>query len=56
MKALMDDKVVELTPEQVEEFNEIPIRCVITDKDRISALENAIADIAVMMVGGVSND
>ena len=27
-----------------------------TDKDRISALEKAIADLAVMLVGGVDND
>ena len=27
-----------------------------TDEERIEALENAIADLAVMMVGGISND
>lgn len=56
MKGLINGKIVELTEEQVEEINAIKIPQEITDKQRISALENAIADLAVMLVGGISND
>lgn len=56
LKGLINGKVVELTEEQIAEINAMKVEPTITDKQRISALENAIADLAVMLVGGISND
>ena len=60
MKAFTQGKIVELTEEQEKEFldsvKNIPVDKSVTDKDRISALESAFADLAVMLVGGVNND
>ena len=53
MKAFIDGEVVELTEEQVNELNKIPVLQIITDKDRISALESAITDLAMMITGGM---
>ena len=56
MKAFIDGKVVELTEEQIEELNNVQAPHMVTDKQRISVLENAFADLAVMLVGGINND
>ena len=56
MKAFIDGKVIELTEEQIEEFNKVQVPQIITDKQRISALESAFADLAIMLVGGAEND
>lgn len=56
IKALIDDKVVELTPEQVEEFNKIPVSHFVTEKQRISALESAIADLAILLSQNLDNE
>ena len=55
MKVCVDGKIVELTEEQIKEFDKSKVPQKITDKDRISAIENAIADLAVMLVGGTEN-
>ena len=55
MKGLINGKIVELTEEQIKEFDSVETSQEITDKKRISALESAIADIAVMLVGGAEN-
>lgn len=61
MKKLVNNEYVEMTPEEISEFekrqeelNALPK--IPTDKDRIVTLENALADLAVMLVGGVNND
>lgn len=52
-----DGKEYEASQEEIEMIEkEINSNIVITNSERLRALENAIADIAVMMVGGVSND
>ncbi len=60
MYAYIEGEVVKLTEKQekafAEELENLKASQVVTDKDRISALENAVADIAVMLVGGVNND
>ena len=56
MKGLINGKVVELTEEQIAEINAMKVEPTITDKQRISALENALADLAVMLVGGINNE
>lgn len=50
MKALIDGVLIELSQKDIDNFNSIKITKSITDKDRISALENAIADLAVMLM------
>lgn len=55
MKVCIDGKIVELTEEQIKEFDKSKVPQKVTDKDRISALESAIADLAVMLVGGAEN-
>ena len=55
MKALVDGKIVELTEEQEKELINIQFPQEVTDKQRISALESAIADLSVMLAGGVDN-
>lgn len=48
-----DGKEYEASQEEIEMIEkEINSNIVITNSDRLRALENAIADIAVMMVGG----
>lgn len=55
MKGLVNGQVVELTEEQIKEFNfnfdkkDNPIP---TDKDRLSALENAFAEFVLSLTGG----
>jgi hypothetical protein len=56
LKGLINGEVVELTEEQIAEITAMKVEPIITDKQRISALENALADLAVMLVGGISND
>lgn len=61
MKKLVNYEYVDMTPEEIAEFEkmeeEILTQSIIpTDKQRIAALENAIADLAVMLVEGVNND
>ena len=54
MKGLINGEIVTLSEEQIKEFGlDQKIERTPTDKDRISALENALADLAVMLVGGV---
>ena len=48
-KAFIDGKIVELTEEQEKEFDNILVSQIVTDKDRISALESAIADLAILL-------
>lgn len=55
MKCMVNGKVIEMTEEMIEEMNNETLQPIITDKDRISALENAFADLAVMLMGGISN-
>ena len=56
MKSIVDGKVVEMTEEMIKEMDEVTASLKeITDKQRISALESAISDLAVMLVGGVNN-
>ena len=49
MKAFIDGKVVELTEEQITELNNLRAPQIITDKDRLSAIESAIADLAILL-------
>lgn len=56
LKGLINGEVVELTEEQITEITAMKVEPIITDKQRISAIENALADLAVMLVGGISND
>lgn len=52
MKAFIDGKVVELTEEQITELNNLRAPQIITDKDRLSALENAFAEFVLSLTGG----
>ena len=60
MYAYIEGKVVKLTEKQekafAEELENIKASQVVTDKDRISALESAIADLAIMLTGGVDSE
>lgn len=55
MKCMVNDETIEMTEDMIKELEKCkPIKTV-TDKQRISALESAVADIAVMLVGGAEN-
>ena len=56
MKALVDGNIIELTEEQIEEMKKGMTPYKVTDKQRLSALESAIADLAVILAGGTNND
>lgn len=56
MKALVDGKVIELTEEQIEEMKKSMTPYRVTDEQRLSALESAMADLAIMMATGGSTD
>jgi hypothetical protein len=58
MKGLINGEIRELTKEDIEELklNSNQVLETITDKQRISALESAIADLAIMLTGGVDNE
>lgn len=57
MKAIINGVIRDLTPEEETKIKESCEKenSQITDTNRISALESAIADLAVMMVGGANN-
>lgn len=55
MKILVNGIVTEISEEDVKRIEDAISNRKITDKDRISAMESAIADIAVMLVGGTEN-
>lgn len=56
MKAFINNQVIELNEEQIEQLKNIQTSQRITDKQRISAIEKAVSDLAIMLVGGISND
>ncbi len=55
MKALINGKLVEVTEEEIMEFakqfDNIKTPQTVTDKERISALEQAITDLASQIMG-----
>jgi hypothetical protein len=50
MKIIVNGVVTEISEEDVKRIEDALSNRKITDKDRISALENAIADLAVMLM------
>lgn len=60
MKAYVNGKIVELTEaeekEFIEEIKKLHFKPTVTNSDRISALESAIADLAIMMAMGGAKD
>ena len=55
MKCMINDETFEMTEDMIKELEKRKPAKTVTDKQRISALENAIADLAVMLVGGAEN-
>lgn len=58
MLKLLNGKYIEMTEEEIIEHNTADgdlVDCPPTTTERISALESAVADIAVMLVGGAEN-
>ena len=51
MKAFIDGQIIELTKEEIEQLNNMQTLQLITDRDRISALEQAITDLAIQTMG-----
>lgn len=52
MKKLVNYEYVDMTPEEIEEHNKLieePIVLPPSDKDRLAAIENAIADLAILL-------
>ena len=60
MKKFFNGAIIELTEEEeknfLKEIEDLKSIQNISDKSRILALEKAIADLAIMLVGGISND
>jgi hypothetical protein len=57
VKGLINGEIVELTDEQIKFFGlDKKVDSTPTDSQRIAALENALADIAVILAGGVDNE
>lgn len=52
MKGLINGEIRELTKEEIEKLNNIQLPQIITDKQRISALENAFAEFVLSLTGG----
>lgn len=53
---LVENQYVELTEREIEEITNTQVAQKVTDNQRISALESAIADLAIMMAMGGSTD
>lgn len=51
MKAFINDKIVELSQEEIDAFNSIQITEEITLETRISSMEQAITDLAIQTMG-----
>ena len=45
----IDNEIIEVTAEILAELESTKPNIAITDKDRLSALENAIADLAILL-------
>lgn len=56
MKCVIDGQFVEMTEEMLAEMETNKPIVKVTDKDRISALESAITDLAMMITGVSSNE
>lgn len=56
MKALFNGNVIELTEEEREKLKNVQLSKIITDKDRLSAVETAIADLAILLSQNLDNE
>ena len=46
---IVDGEIIEITEEMVMEMENLKLIKTVTDKDRISAIESAIADLAILL-------
>lgn len=51
MKMIVDGELVEMTDEQSEEIKDSKIQKTVSQEERMKALEMAVADLAVKMIG-----
>ena len=50
MKGMVNGKIVDLTEEDKERINQLMAHRTVSVEERVSALENAIADVALNMM------
>ena len=49
MKCMINDETFEMTEDMIKELEKRKPAKTVTDKDRISAIESAIADLAILL-------